>query len=58
MEITFYLKRQINKITISVMWGTNKDEAGKWIASDRPYFVDLLIRKVLSEDVTFQRKPQ
>lgn len=56
MEITFYLKRQINKI--SVMWGTNKDEAGKWIASDRPYFVDLLIRKVLSEDVTFQRKPQ
>lgn len=27
------------------------------MVSDRPYFVDLVVRKVLSEDVTFQEKP-
>lgn len=35
----------------------NTNEAGKWTVSDRPYFVGLLVRKVLSEAVTFQRKP-
>lgn len=38
----------------NVMLDMNTNEAGKWMVSDRLYFVDLLVKKVLSEDGTFQ----